>query len=60
MAELDPSLPSKHYAELVSAIPRRHASLLIKLRTGHVPLQAFLARIGKAIWPTCATCREAP
>ncbi|KAH9893631.1 hypothetical protein C8Q73DRAFT_601258, partial [Cubamyces lactineus] len=32
----------------------------IQLRTNHVPLQAFLERIGKADTATCPTCGSAP
>ena len=32
----------------------------MQLRTGHVPLQTYLARIGKALTPACPTCGEAP
>ncbi|RPD60879.1 hypothetical protein L227DRAFT_464700, partial [Lentinus tigrinus ALCF2SS1-6] len=53
-------LPSKKYGALVAALPRRHANLLIQLRTNHVPLQTYLARIGKVMTATCPTCEEAP
>ena len=32
-------------------------SLLVQLRAGHVPLQAYLHRIGKMESPTCTKCR---
>ena len=32
----------------------------MQLRTGHVPLQAYLERIGKELTRTCPTCGEAP
>ncbi|OSD02297.1 hypothetical protein PYCCODRAFT_1356049, partial [Trametes coccinea BRFM310] len=53
-------LPSKKFDELVCALPRRHANLLLQLRTGHIPLQAHLARISKAPSPLCPTCQEEP
>ena len=60
MEEVAGRLPSNHYLDLVRALPRRHAGLLMQLRTGHIPLQAYLARIGKALSRTCPTCGEAP
>ena len=60
LAEIDKSLPSKSYGQLISGLSRRHANLLSQLRTNHVPLQTYLARIGKSLTSTCPTCREAP
>ncbi|CDO73528.1 hypothetical protein BN946_scf185013.g163 [Trametes cinnabarina] len=60
MAEIDPNLPSKQFDELICSLPRRHANLLLQLRIGHVPLQAYFARIGKAASATCPTCGEGP
>jgi len=34
------------------------ASLLVQLRTRHVPLQAHLCRIGKAEFPACPKCNK--
>ena len=58
-AEIDKSLPSKKYDALIAGLSRRHANLLLQLRTNHVPLQTYLARIGKVLSPTCPTCGEA-
>ena len=60
LAEIGTSLPSKTYGQLIAGLSRRHANLLLQLRTNHVPLQAYLARIGKTLTATCPTCREAP
>ncbi|CDO70034.1 hypothetical protein BN946_scf184551.g2 [Trametes cinnabarina] len=60
MVDIDPALPSKAFDELLVSLPRRHANLLIQLRVGHVPLQAYFARIGNAADATCPTCREEP
>ena len=57
---VDDSLPSGKYAKLVKPLARRHANLLTQLRTGHVPLYAYLKRIGKSLTDTCPTCAEAP
>lgn len=60
LAPVDKSLPSKNYGALVASLPRRHANLLMQFRTNHVPLQDYLARIGKAPDATCPTCHSAP
>ncbi|KAH9848598.1 hypothetical protein C2E23DRAFT_739142 [Lenzites betulinus] len=53
-------MPSQKYGALVAPLPRRHANLLIQFRTNHVPLQTYLARIGKALGPTCPICGTEP
>jgi ribonuclease HI len=40
-------LPSSKYLKITEGIDRRSAALLIQLRTGHVPLNDYLHRIGK-------------
>ena len=55
---LDPKLPSKDFPQLVSKLPRRHASLLFQLRSGHAPLNAHLFKIGVADTPYCPTCKQ--
>ena len=37
---------------------RAQASLVIQLRTGHVPLNAYLHRISKLDQPLCRHCRS--
>ena len=53
---IDPSMPSGKFAALINSLPRRHASVLCQLRTGHVPLNHHLARIGKVDSPACPNC----
>ncbi|KAL7280517.1 hypothetical protein ACG7TL_005449 [Trametes sanguinea] len=60
MMEIDNKLPSKNFAALTQRLPRRHANLLLQLRTNHVPLQTYLHRIGKAPSSTCPTCESDP
>ena len=55
---LDPKLPSKDFPQLISKLPRRHASLLFQLRSGHAPLNAHLYKIGVADSPFCPTCHR--
>ncbi len=59
LVDIDGALPSKKYDELCTSLPRRHANLLFQLRTGHVPLNKHLARIGKVLSESCPMCGEA-
>lgn len=55
---IDPSLPSPKFMKLTANLPRRSSSLLIQLRTGVVPLQSFLHKIGKTDSPLCPSCKK--
>ncbi|QRW09851.1 Reverse transcriptase from transposon X-element protein [Ceratobasidium sp. AG-Ba] len=57
---IDHATPSNDFHKLAQTIPRRHASLLIQLRTGHVPLMDYLHRFDKSESATCPTCRQRP
>ncbi|KAG2029191.1 hypothetical protein BDR03DRAFT_881577 [Suillus americanus] len=56
--EIDPSFPSNHFNKLADDYPRKHATLLIQLRTGHIPLNKHLHRISRSPSPTCPACEE--
>lgn len=56
MDRIDPGMPSKAFSKMAERLPRKQASLLIQLRTGHVPLQQHLHRMRKADVPTCPQC----
>jgi ribonuclease HI/endonuclease/exonuclease/phosphatase family metal-dependent hydrolase len=56
MDEVDKSMPSRKYLELVEGLTRHKASLLMQMRTGHAPLQAHLFRLRKTESPTCPSC----
>jgi ribonuclease HI len=58
MKKIDSSMPSGKFLKLTSSISRRQASLLIQLRTGHAPLQAYLHRIQRAESPMCTHCER--
>ena len=47
-------------AKTVGWLHRRHEGLYMHLRSGHVSLAAYLARIGRALSPTCPTRGEGP
>jgi ribonuclease HI len=55
---IDLSTPSNEFHKLSQTMPRRHASLLVQLRTGHIPLMAYLHRFEKSDTPTCPACRQ--
>ena len=53
------TLPAKYFTKLVDKLPRKHASVLFQLRSGHAPLRRHLHRIGKAQSPICPACHSA-
>ena len=59
MKKSDPAAPSSKYVDLITGLPRKHASILTQLRTGHAPLAKHLFRIGKADSPICPACQQA-
>ena len=56
---IDPSMLSSRFRRDTQGLERWKGSLLIQLRTGHVPLQVHLNRIGKKDSPVCLMCNEA-
>ena len=56
LRRIDETAPSAAFQKLIRDIPRRHASILAQLRTGHIPLNKHLHRIGRAASPTCPVC----
>jgi hypothetical protein len=53
---IDKTLPSNAYLKLVKHMTRRQSSLLIRLRTGHSPLNRHLWNIKVADSPGCTAC----
>ena len=65
MKHIDSSLPSRKYIELTSnsEIHRESASKIFQLRTGHIPLNAYLHRFKiaeSAQCPACGAPKETP
>jgi hypothetical protein len=56
MQEINPSIPSLQFMKIVSLLTQRAASLLIQLRTGHIPLNKHLHRIGRSESQLCSMC----
>lgn len=52
--------PGKQHIQKVFNLPRWHASLLIQMRAGHAPLNAYLSRIKRADSPSCPACLSNP
>jgi hypothetical protein len=57
--EIDPTMPSAAFARITKDMTRRHASLLIQLRIGHVALNKYMHKIGKTSSPICTQCQSA-
>jgi ribonuclease HI len=58
MHKTDPTSPSKAYVKLIAGLPRRIASTLTQLRTGHAQLAKHLHRIKRADSPICPACLQ--
>jgi hypothetical protein len=56
LQRIDKSLLSKSYLKLVKHMTRRQSSLLIRLRTGHSPLNRHLWNIKVTNNPGCRSC----
>lgn len=56
ISAIDQSLPGPSFGKMISGIPRRSASLILQLRTGHAPINLHLHRIGAAETAGCAEC----
>ena len=54
--KIDPSMPSKKFLCTVEDLPKRHASILLQLCTGHAPLNKHLPCITKSPSLHCPHC----
>ncbi|KAF8591811.1 hypothetical protein K439DRAFT_1325962 [Ramaria rubella] len=54
--EIDPSLPSNKFLKATSKLSCNYTSLLLQLRTCHIPLNKHLHCISKANSPFCPHC----
>lgn len=57
---VDRSLPSGNYIKATSELNHRQTSILTQLRTGHIPLNEHLHRIGRNDTPYCQNCPRVP
>lgn len=60
MGRIDKNMPSKTFRKIAERLPRCQASILIQLRTEHIPLWMYLHRIQRADSPMCEQCEAAP
>ena len=57
---IDPKAPTSNFMKITAKLTKSQASILAQLRTGHVPLQAYLHRFKLADTPICPSCRTEP
>jgi ribonuclease HI len=55
---IDPKLPSASFLKATRTLTRRQASIIIQLRSGHIPIRKYLHRIGKSDTPNCSRCHD--
>jgi len=55
-AQNRPLNPISKIPDNLRRLPREQATMLIQLRTGHIPLRKHLHRIGRISSPMCPTC----
>lgn len=55
---IDPSLPAPSFLKLVANLPRQQASLIMQLRTGHVPLNEYLHQFQRMPSLKCPICLD--
>jgi hypothetical protein len=58
MMNTDPTSPSGKFTKLITPLLQKLASILMQLKTGHVPLAKHLHHISKTDSPTCPTCQQ--
>ena len=58
MDKIDAKLPSPTFLAAINHLSRAETSVLMQLRMGHIPLNAFLHRISRADPPTCPMCQH--
>jgi ribonuclease HI len=54
--EIDDNFPFNKYRKLHNGLTRGQASIIMQVRCGHIPLNAYLHRIGKSETRTCQNC----
>lgn len=60
MERTDDSFPFNKYRERQDKLSRAQASILMQVRSGHLPLNVYLQRIGKAESKKCQACKIGP
>lgn len=52
------TLPSNRFLKSINELSQSHSSIIIQLRSGHVPLNRYLHRIGKSDSASCEQCQD--
>ena len=58
LSRINPAMPSRGFQRLVVVFSSIQTSILVQLRTGHMPLSKHLFQISKASSPVCSSCRQ--
>ena len=56
--QLDPEFPFNNFRKRLFKLTRKQTSIIMQLRTGHVPLNFYLHRINKTDSDRCTRCHE--
>jgi hypothetical protein len=59
-AQIDPDFPFNKFRKKLFKLTRSQSSLIMQLRTGHIPLNFYLRRIGKIDSDKCIKCGNTP
>ena len=57
---IDPDFPFSNFRKRLFKLARNQASIVMQIRTGHIPLNFYLKRIGKVDSDKCLKCDEHP
>jgi hypothetical protein len=56
--QIDPNTLNRSFLKLTATFPKHLTSLLMNLRSRHIPLNSYLHRIGKSASPNCSHCPQ--
>jgi ribonuclease HI/endonuclease/exonuclease/phosphatase family metal-dependent hydrolase len=59
-SRIDPDFPFNKFRKILFKLSRNQASTIMQLRTGHIPLNFYLRRIGKSDTDKCLKCNIIP
>ena len=59
-SQIDPEFPFNRFRKKLFALTRKQTSIIMQLRTGHIPLNFYLRRIGKVDSDRCTSCYAGP